>query len=182
MLGSTRLFLQRQPRRWFSSSNFFDVLGLPSSFSVNEEELRSVYRQLMKEYHPDKHSNKSPEDQNALEARASAVTRAYDTLKSPHSRSVHLLEVLGRPLEEAVSGELVGNEFLMDVMELREDVDRTAPGSLEPLLQENLVRVDETIQELVAAFAEESLDHALELTARLQYWNRIHETIREKME
>lgn len=163
--------------------NSFQVLGLPERFAIDDNELKQSYRKLMIDYHPDKHTAKSADDQEELEQQASAVTRAYQTLKQPHTRAVHLLDVVGHPTEEAASGELVGGEFLMEIMEIREEIQATlGDEALRKLLHENQARIDETCVELAEAFDENDLDKALELTARLQYWNRIDETIREKMD
>lgn len=141
----------------------------------------------MKDYHPDKHHRHSfTADKSAtsdeLEHKASIVTRAYDTLKDPHTRAVHLLEVLGKPLSEVASGELVGSEFLMHIMEIRESIQYCRDDRLlKSLLKGNQMRVDQTCDELSRAFESHNYDKALEETARLQYWHRIDETIREKI-
>lgn len=136
----------------------------------------------MIDFHPDKHSNKDVEEQEAFEKQASAVTRAYDTLKHPHTRATHLLEMLGHPMEDQSTGDLVGNVFLMEIMEVREIIDNTVgDDELRPLLLENQKEIDETSELLARAFEEPNLVKALELTAQIQYFTRIDETIREKM-
>jgi DnaJ-domain-containing protein 1 len=68
-------------------------------------------------------------------------------------------------------------------MELREMVeDATGDDSkLKQLLQENKKRMDKTLKELSDAFQNSNFNDAIRLTATLQYWNRIHETIEEKI-
>jgi len=55
----------------------------------------------MSKLHPDRHTLKPPEEQERLTQEASQVTRAYGIITNPHSRAVHLLDLLGKPLEEA---------------------------------------------------------------------------------
>jgi len=160
----------------------FRVLGLPASFKIDPDELKKSYRALMTNYHPDKHSALPQSQRDEHEGRAAVVTRAFDTLKDPHTRAVHLLEVLGHPMMEKASGELVGTEFLMYIMEIRESIQLADDDRVLKRMQlENQQRMDETCDELASAFEAQNYEKALELTARLQYWHRIDETIREKV-
>lgn len=137
----------------------------------------------MAEYHPDRHGDTPFVQQHELEDKASAVTAAYETLKEPHTRAVHQLHLLGNPMEEAISGDLVGNAFLMGIMEIRETIAQTTGDTLlKPMLDENQKRIQETCEDLAIAFQTRDLQKALELTARLQYWKRIEETLRDKMD
>jgi molecular chaperone HscB len=162
--------------------NSFQILGLEHSFAIDPDRLKQSYRNLMIDFHPDKHSLKDIEVQEAFEKQASAVTRAYDILKHPHTRATHLLEVLGHPMEDQSTGDLVGMVFLMEIMEAREIIDSTVgDDELRPLLLENQKEIDETSELLSRAFEQTNLEKALELTAQIQYFTRIDETIREKM-
>lgn len=165
-----------------STDDSFRVLGLDHDFGIDMMMLKTSYMKLMTDYHPDKHTLKDAAEQVAVEHQAASVTNAYDVLKRPHTRATHLLEVLGHPMEEGSTGELVGMEFLMQIMTLREQIDSTdSDEALKPLLTGNVLRMNETAEQLVDAFDERDIKRAMELTAQLQYWHRIDETIREKM-
>ena len=165
--------------------NAFDVLGVPEKFKIDEADLKKRYRKLMNEYHPDRNRQSAADEQDEMRDKSSAVTQAYQELTSPHKRAAHLMALRGKPMDETLSQNVVGMEFLMQVMEVREEVDNVEPGSdegLRPLLAENEKRIAETCNDLEKAHEIGDLDRALQLTARLQYWNRVTETIREKME
>lgn len=163
--------------------NSFHALDVPENFDIDLDQLKKLYRTLMTNYHPDKHYS-NPNECQDIEHRASVVTRAYDILKDPHTRAVHLLEVLGQPmLDEAANGELVGSEFLMYIMEVRESISLTDDDRiLKQMLDENRIRNEQTCNDLANAFAQHDYRKALELTAQLQYWHRIDETIRDKID
>lgn len=98
---------------------------------------------------------------------------------------MHLLELLGHAVDESSSGDLVGPDFLMEIMEAREDIDGISDGAdeqLQPLLEENKQRMENIALDLDQAVQEKDLETAARLTARLQYLNRLEETIREKMD
>ena len=94
-------------------------------------------------------------------------------------RATHLLELLGRPLsEEDGAGELLGPAFLMEVMELREELeDAPDEARLVVLRERNQAQLEALGSELAVAFASLQLDEARKLAAQLQYLNRIHEEI-----
>lgn len=57
----------------------------------------------MSKLHPDLHRNKTEEEQDALHDQASQVTLAYRTLNNPQHRALHLLELMGKPLDETAT-------------------------------------------------------------------------------
>jgi Fe-S protein assembly co-chaperone HscB len=162
--------------------DLFRVLELPRRFAISEADLKANYRKLMIEFHPDKHSGKSKQEREYADMKASQVTHSFQELKNPHTRAVHLLHLLGNPMDETSKGNLVGNEFLMDVMEIRESVASTPATNLEPIWRETRLKIQQVCEELGAAFEQEDTEKALKISAMLQYWHRIEETIHEKME
>ena len=164
------------------ASDYFATLNVPRKFAISNEELKQSYHKLMSELHPDRQSQKSSHDQEHAAAGASHVTNAYNVLSKPHERAVHMLELLDRPLEEATGSELVGSEFLMEMMELREDIASAADQEvLVKMMQVNQARVEGLCAKLADAFDATDLASALKLTAELQYLNRVDETLREKI-
>jgi Fe-S protein assembly co-chaperone HscB len=160
----------------------FRVLEMPRRFAISEADLKANYRKLMKEFHPDKHSGKSQQEREYVDMKASRVTQAFQELKDPHTRATHLLDLLGNPMDETSKSNLVGNEFLMDVMEIRESIIATPATNLQPLWKETRLKIQQVCEELDDAFEKEDNEKALRLSAMLQYWHRIEETIHEKME
>jgi molecular chaperone HscB len=180
-----RYTIQVNSRRFFSQqshTDYFQIMGLQQSFKISQQDLKHLYKEHMKILHPDKHTLKSLEKQESTAKLASEVTRGYEVLKDDYERSLHLLELNGNKMDEDISGDILGNDFLMNIMELREQTDGTDDVTeLKKLLAENQGRIDETCEELAVAFGNDDLDEAKRLAAKLQYWNRIRETILEKI-
>ncbi|GAX28909.1 molecular chaperone HscB [Fistulifera solaris] len=162
--------------RFFFTENAFRVFDLPLRFALDETALRNHYRQLMAQHHPDRSFGVSDD-------MASLITRSYDTLRYKHRRAMHLMELLGQAVDESSSGDLVGPEFLLEMMEAREEIERVVEDDqLRPLLDDNRRRMEDLAVELDQAVQNNDLETAKRLTARLQYLNRLEETIREKMD
>lgn len=165
--------------------NAFDVLGVPERFSLDEKELKTKYRALMGEFHPDRNRQANRVQQELMREKSSAVTQAYQELTSDHTRAAHLMALRGKPMTESISQQVVGMDFLMQVMEIREEIEDISTGSdfeLRMLLEQNEERMKETCRAFQEALEQDDLESALKYTARLQYWNRVTETIREKMD
>jgi len=140
----------------------------------------------MSELHPDKHRSKSQSEQashtHETHLDASDITRAYDVIKNSHSRALHLLELNDETVDEHDSANLVGNSFLLQIMEIREQAeDANTDDKIKPLIEENNSRIEETNQRLSDAFSQRDYEKAKRLTAELRYWDRIDETLREKI-
>ena len=173
--------LEEQQPTW----NAFDVLGVPERFSLDQKELKTKYRALMGEYHPDRNRQANRVEQEIMREKSSAVTQAYQELTAAHTRAAHLMTLRGKPMTESISQQVVGMDFLMQVMAIREEIDDISTGSdfeLRLLLEQNDERMKETCRAFQEALEQEDLESALKYAARLQYWNRVTETIREKMD
>ena len=161
----------------------FPVLIVERRFDLDERSLHASYKRLMAEVHPDRHGGASAEQQQRVADEAASITDAFGVLQRPHQRAVHLLELLGRPLEEGTGGDVLGTAFLMEVMEVRESLEDagTSAAALQPLREANDARMGELYRELAAAFAAHDLGEAHALTARLQYVQRIDDEIKARM-
>eukprot|EP00533_Pseudo-nitzschia_delicatissima_P006043 CAMPEP_0116105644 /NCGR_PEP_ID=MMETSP0327-20121206/15154_1 /TAXON_ID=44447 /ORGANISM="Pseudo-nitzschia delicatissima, Strain B596" /LENGTH=226 /DNA_ID=CAMNT_0003598087 /DNA_START=106 /DNA_END=786 /DNA_ORIENTATION=- len=207
--ADSKLFQTRQ----FSSNDttamdYFELFGISkSSFGIDQGKMKQKYLKLMTEFHPDKQIHRVEEqqqqqqDDNALSAEI--ITHAYQILKKPHTRAQHWLELHGCELQEAKPDnsdedsfanpqELVGMEFLMQIMEWREAIE-DAVGNNQKLeaLEEETGQLHKScireLEELLDANSDElpdeaTLEDARKLTAQLQYWHRLETTLKEAIE
>ena len=169
-----------------ASSDHFSLLSLQRRFDLDEAELQRTYKRLMAECHPDRFGQSSEAERAAAADRAAAITDAYSVLCRPYQRATHLLELLGAPLteEDGTSGgaALLGPEFLMEVMELREELEaRPAAPRLLELRDQNRGEAERLGAGLAAAFAAAELDEARQLAAQLQYVQRVADEISEQL-
>jgi molecular chaperone HscB len=169
--------------------DYFRILNVPQRFAVNEAALKTNYLQLMTQLHPDKHATKAALERHATEELAAQVVEAYQTLRHPHLRATHLLKLVDTPMDESIKGDLVGPEFLMEIMEFRETIEdyeeanRTTRGksTLQHLMDQAQEEMGLLCTKLDHAFEAKDYDTALVLSAQLQYWHRIEETLYDKL-
>ena len=78
---------------------------------------------------------------------------------------------------------IVNNNLLMKIVMVREEVDNASTDEeLRPILQSCREEQDEICEKLAVSFRKERMEDAKYLTAELQYWKRVEETIIEKMQ
>lgn len=79
--------------------------GCPSSaqrsFAQSPDELKTKYKSLMAEFHPDRHASSPEEEKTAKSLMATEITRAYSIVGDPLSRALHLLELHGASIDES---------------------------------------------------------------------------------
>lgn len=103
-------------------TDHFERLGLPRRFSLDPTALEAAYLDRSRAVHPDFHQTGSGAEQSASETLAAAVNEAYTTLKDPFRRAEHLLALLGGPTAAEVKD--IPPAFLMEMMDLREEIER----------------------------------------------------------
>lgn len=63
---------------------------------IDEEEIKTAYRRLAMQYHPDRHISKDAASRAAAEKQFAQLLKAYDILKDPEQRALynsgHLIE------------------------------------------------------------------------------------------
>jgi len=107
-------------------SNYFDLLGLPVSFTPDRSVLRKNYMEQSRKHHPDYFVNSDSGQQESALQISALLNRAYKTLSNSEATMAYLLQLKGLLAE----GEkyVLPPDFLMEMMELNEEV---AEASLE---------------------------------------------------
>lgn len=144
--------------------NYFAWFDLPVAFQINQDALASRYRELQRQYHPDRFANHPDEQQKAVQWSAQLNT-AYDILNSDVKRASYLLELSGCPI--SLNTSIADTDFLMSQLELREQLDEAEV--VEQLVGLRL-EVEEWLQSLSREFV---LDYADE------DWVEAQDTVRK---
>jgi molecular chaperone HscB len=111
--------------------NYFELYNLPISFNIETGVLKKKYYELSKKYHPD--FNIDHQDEVTLSMSA-AVNKAYAVFQSKYETIAYVLKLKNL----LVDGEKYSlpPDFLMEVMELNEDLSTTSIKAIELLSNE----------------------------------------------
>jgi molecular chaperone HscB len=109
------------------SKNFFQFFGLEPKLVIDLPDLQKRFYDLSRQWHPDKFSRKSADEQaQALEA-TSILNDGYRTLRDPVKRAEYLLTEDGFPIAEQRSKD-VPPELLEEVFELNMMLEELKSG------------------------------------------------------
>lgn len=120
-------------------TNYFKLFQLPEQFIVQASDLSERYKSLQLALHPDRYASKSEQEQRIAIQKTAELNDAYQVLKNPRTRALHMLALRGIDHPEEST---LGNEpaFLMQQMEWREDLESASSQSDPIEFTENLMK------------------------------------------
>ncbi len=101
------------------SSSSFELLGLPEQYELATDQIERAFFDRSKTWHPDRFASAPAAERVAALSRSRALNDAYLTLKKPVPRAEYLL---GRAGVTIGDNERLDPEFLMEILELREEL------------------------------------------------------------
>jgi molecular chaperone HscB len=114
------------------TSNYFRFYGLEEKFDLDTTQLKTLFLEKSKQYHPDYFSH-DPESQNIAVATSAYNNLAYKILANEVRRAMYLTEI---KLEQTEKTAPLPAEFLMQMMELNESIDEADSVQSEPIKEE----------------------------------------------
>ena len=156
--------------------NYFELFELPLAFKVDKTLLARKYFELQKKYHPDFYTLENEAEQAEALEMSSQVNKALQTLRNPDETIKYVLQLKGL-LEEDEKYQLPP-DFLMEVMELNEDLGEgsaAAISNLEADIQLPVISILENYDD--ASTPTEDLLKVKEYYFKKKYLDRILERI-----
>lgn len=168
------------------SGNHFELLGLPTAYSVDPARLERGYRDLQTRVHPDRFASGSEAERRVAMQWAARANEAYRTLRDPLERARYLLHLKGYDTGEE-SNTAMPPDFLMQQMEWRESVAQArAAGDQDALrhLREELATQRRDMLELLgrAIDRESNYDAGCSLVRKLRFLEKLDAEIDEALE
>ncbi|MBC8329080.1 MAG: Fe-S protein assembly co-chaperone HscB [Planctomycetes bacterium] len=138
-------------------SDPFALLGLPRGFRLDETELHRRHLELSLRWHPDRFVLRPAAERLQAEDEMARLNQAYGLLRDPARRAEALLALRGAPAGEGTDA-TSSPEFLMEMMELKEEAAEAAAERDRARLQELLcglnVKLAQEVEELGGALDE----------------------------
>jgi len=163
--------------------SFFELFGLPESFSVDKAVLSERYRELQKTVHPDRFAHLSDQERRIAVQYTSYLNEGFATLKSPLLLAQYLLTLKGIDMASEGSTRM-DPMFLMQQMELREQVEDLADAAdPESAIDQLSEEVSQSVRQLQQAFEsalhEDDLLRAEEAVRKMQFFDKLNREIDE---
>lgn len=161
--------------------NYFELLDIPVSFSIDEQELHRAYVARQREFHPDRQTGKGDVEKQKAILASMEINTAYQTLKNPVTRAQHLLALKDVRVGNDSKGDSYQPEpaLLMQVMEQREALEQaTDEAAFDRLSLQARQDFEASGAAFQAAYAANELDKAAQLAIRMRYLEKFQEELR----
>lgn len=166
----------------------FATLGFSRRYDLDPQEIERRYRELQKALHPDRHIGLGASQRRVALGKAVEVNEAYRTLRDDQKRAEALLALLAGGQDQKQSQ--ADPALLSEIMALREalgDAKRTRDAAGVRELSARVLAAQEQTRallarvfaELTGSSAEGALAQAAALVARLKYYERLLEEVRD---
>jgi molecular chaperone HscB len=161
--------------------NHFELFGLARAYALDAEALERSYREIQSKVHPDRFAHAGDAERRASLQWTTRVNEAYRTLKDPAQRAKHLLDLQGVDVAFETSTQMPA-EFLMQQLDLREELDRAAGKKDPALLDELRSRLTDqrkAIQRQIGEAIDKKKDYpgAVDLVRKLMFLDKVDEEI-----
>lgn len=163
-----------------SITDYFLLFDIPRRYELDLVALQPRYRELQRQFHPDRFAAEAADVQRVAVQRAADINAGFTVLKDPVLRARHLLELEGHPLN-IESTTVSDTDFLMAQMELREQLEEA-----ETLAQMAALRMEaeDWLANLGREFAidqrEADWAEATDTVRKMQFMSRFIEEVRQQ--
>jgi molecular chaperone HscB len=160
--------------------DYFQLFDLPRGFDIDVGALQPRYRELQRQFHPDRFAAEPVDVQRVAVQRAADINAGFSVLKDAVLRARHLLELAGHPLH-IESATVSDTDFLMAQMELREQLEESKTlAQMADLRHES----EDWLQNLGREFAIDYRDgdwlEAGDTVRKMQFMSRFIEEVRQQ--
>ncbi|EAU64154.1 Fe-S protein assembly co-chaperone HscB [Stigmatella aurantiaca DW4/3-1] len=123
------------------------MFELAPTYDVDVPMLERQFRDLSLQLHPDRFARADPKERRLSLEQTTALNEAYKTLKDPARRAFYLLKLHGVDLErdDATARKHMSQEFLEEVLELREELELAVKAR--DLTRAQAMAVDVTVRQ-----------------------------------
>lgn len=165
-----------------SQKDYFALLTVPSSFSLDLDYLEKRYLQSQQVVHPDRLVGKSIREKRYATQQSSLLNQAYEVLKDPIQRGYYLLKMLDKNYREHEGNGSQDPDFLMMLLMEQEAIESEA--DLE-IIQQGLTKSKEILRSyedaIQQAFEDQNLEAALTYLNRYQYQQTLMHKATQKL-
>lgn len=124
-----------------TTEDHFVFFGFDRMYHIDTEQLRKRFIENSRRYHPDFHTGADAAGQEEALILSTRNNEAYKILVDPVARLRYILHLEGLLGDES-KNETLPQDFLMDMMELNEEIEEAAGDASESTIQALNTRID----------------------------------------
>lgn len=168
------------------TNNFFEIFSLPVTWQIDRSLLDTRYRNLQREFHPDRYAAKGDTEKRLAVQTTALINQAYDSLKSPLKRAQYLLELahIDANQESHITSD---GAFLMQQIEFREALadlrdNSDAASELDSMhgqVQDNYLKLQ---NDFAAQHSAAQYNDAFDTVAKMQFFAKLLDEIEQRLE
>ena len=132
--------------------NYFELFGIPVQLKLAHSDLAVKFFELSRQYHPDYFATKSPAERSVALERSAMLNKAYRVFQNSDETIKYVLQ-LNELIEEEEKYELPA-DFLMEVLDLNEQLLDTGSGIPDAGLSKKVEDLEKDIYEPVKSIIE----------------------------
>lgn len=167
--------------------DYFTLFGLPAQYPIDLQALTIRFQDLQRQYHPDKFASGSQVEQLAAVSQSATINQAWQTLRHPLMRAEYLLSLHGFDIRSE-QHTVRDTAFLMEQLELREELDEIEQAKDESRLESFIQRVKKMFESrhqlMVEQLDNEMWDAAADTVRKLRFLDKLRssaEQLEEKL-
>jgi molecular chaperone HscB len=150
--------------------NYFELFDIPISLKPDNAVLSKKYFELQKKYHPDFYSNASEEEQADVLEKSSMINKALKVLQDEDERLKYVLQLKG--LVEDEEKYQLPTEFLMEMMELNENLEDTKPESVAAKVSAYQDELYKEVKEIIEDYDDATVSKEALLKLKAYYFKK----------
>jgi len=168
-------------------NNYFDLFSIEKSYSLDRHLLRDRFRELQRKFHPDNFASATEQDRRISAQYAAMINEAFTTLNDPVQRGRYMLSLNGISTDEEHDTRM-DPEFLIQQIELREELDTARSSSLDALnhlsdkVENDFAGRMARVGEILDGTDDSEFEKARHLVRELQFLRRMQNEIEEAEE
>ena len=168
------------------TNNFFEIFSLPVTWQIGRSLLDTRYRNLQREFHPDRYAAKGDTEKRLAVQTTALINQAYDSLKSPLKRAQYLLELahIDANQESHITSDgaflMQQIEFREALADLRESSDAASElDSMHGQVQDNYLKLQ---NDFAAQHSAAQYNDAFDTVAKMQFFAKLLDEIEQRQE
>ncbi|WP_457913684.1 co-chaperone HscB [Candidatus Gillettellia adelgis] len=166
--------------------NYFTLFGLPINYPVDDNQLRSRFQDLQRQFHPDRFVCQPENERLIALQKATAINAAYQTLKHSLKCAEYILSLYGFNLIHEQQT-LQDPAFLAEQLELYEELDNIANKiNTENLLSKFSLRLNKAIKQRYALITQQlnnqQWPEAADTVRKMKFLNKLQQQVKNLKE